>query len=68
MLVKQNPHDFGTYLNVNCSFDPDDKAAVEYAFRCEREFPRNWDDDARAYLDSEGKRRGERKTNRKEVK
>ena len=48
--VKSNPHDFGTYFSVSCSYDPNDEAAVEYAFRCERELPKEWDEEAQAEL------------------
>lgn len=48
--VQENPHDFGTYLSVNCSFQSDDRQAVEYAYRCEAELPEEWDAQARIEL------------------
>ena len=51
LYVAENPHDFGTYLSVNCEFDPEDERSVAYAFRCEGEgFPQEWDDQARREL------------------
>jgi hypothetical protein len=52
LYIKRNPHDFGTYLSVNCSFDPQDEASVAYAYRCEAELPSQWDQQARAQLDA----------------
>lgn len=43
LSVKSNPHDFGTYLDVVCYYDTDNKAAAQYAFRCEDEAPSRWD-------------------------
>jgi hypothetical protein len=40
--IKSNPHDFGTYLEVVCYFDVDDKEATEYAYRCESDAPTTW--------------------------
>ena len=51
LYVAENPHDFGTYLSVNCEFDPEDERSVAYAFRCEGEgFPQAWDAQARREL------------------
>jgi len=50
LTIKSNPHDFGTYLSVVCKFDPDNKVAVEYAYRCERDGPDEWDEQAQAEL------------------
>ena len=51
LYVAENPHDFGTYLSVNCAFDPLLPESVDYAFRCEGEgFPERWDDRAREDL------------------
>ena len=44
LSIKSNPHDFGTYLEVVCYFDEDNEEAREYAFRCEAESPRTWND------------------------
>ena len=50
LRVKSNPHDFGTYLSVVCEYDPALPAATDYAFRCESDAPREWDDLARKEL------------------
>jgi hypothetical protein len=50
LSTKSHPHDFGTYLTVVCYFDPDDRAAAEYASRCEDEGPTEWDELARQEL------------------
>lgn len=49
-VVRSCPHDFGSYLDVEVVFDGNDKAAAEYAIRCENNGPRNWDAEARAEL------------------
>jgi hypothetical protein len=43
LYVKSNPHDFGSYLEVECYFDDDNQASMDYAFRCEGEMPEWWD-------------------------
>ena len=55
LYIKQNPHDFGTYLSVECMFmwDPADEEAEytvsqDYAFAIEEDYKRvlqNWDSD-----------------------
>ena len=51
LYVASNPHDFGTYLSVNCEYDEEDEATVEYAYRCEgEESPDLWDEQARREL------------------
>ena len=44
------PHDFGTYYEVTCWFDPENDESVKYAFDCEGKGPTNWDDKAREEL------------------
>ncbi len=44
LRVASHPHDFGTYYEVECKFDPDVKLAVEYAFKLEAESPETWDE------------------------
>ena len=44
LYMKSNSHDFGTYHEVECKFDPDIPAAVDYAFKCESESPQTWDE------------------------
>jgi hypothetical protein len=50
LYVKNNPHDFGSYLSVECSYDDGDEEGMEYAFQCEGEYPEHWDDQARQEL------------------
>lgn len=50
LSVKSHPHDFGTYLTVVCFFNPDDKAASDYAQKCESDCPTEWDEEARKEL------------------
>jgi hypothetical protein len=45
LAVKSNPHDFGSYLEVVCYFEDTDEEARHYAFLCESEAPRTWQDD-----------------------
>ena len=40
--VMSNHHEFGDYLDVVVSYDPQVPGALEYAFRVEREAPRRW--------------------------
>ena len=44
LRVKGNPHDFGTYYEVVCDYDPDDETSAEYAFKCEGESPLTWEE------------------------
>ena len=48
--VKSNPHDFGTYLEVQVRFDDDDEHQTHWAFMIENDLPEAWDDQARAEL------------------
>ncbi len=43
LFIKGNRHDFGSYYEVNVEFDPNDKAAADYAYRVESEAPRTWE-------------------------
>lgn len=45
LAIKSFPHDFGTYLEVVCYYDDENEEAARYAYRCETEAPRTWDDD-----------------------
>lgn len=40
-MVSQ-PHDFGLYWEVVVEFDPNDRAAREYAARCDAQAPTTW--------------------------
>ena len=46
LRVKSCPHDFGTYLDVVVGYATEDEEAAEYAYLCESEGPRTWDDSA----------------------
>jgi hypothetical protein len=50
LIVKSHLHDFGTYLSVACIFDPANRAAIEYAYRCESNSPEEWDRKAKVEL------------------
>lgn len=41
--------DYG-YYEVACSFEPNNRAAIDYAFKCESEAPAKWDEMAKQYL------------------
>jgi hypothetical protein len=45
LKVKSNPHDWGSYLSVVVSFHDTDEEARNYAYLCESEAPRTWQDD-----------------------
>lgn len=44
------PHDFGSYYELKFSFDDENEAAVNYAFKVEESFPDKWDSQARDFL------------------
>lgn len=44
--IQSNPHDFGTYLSVICSFNDDDEIGAEYAYNVENNTPELWDEQA----------------------
>lgn len=50
LVVKSNPHDFGTYLEVVCRYDSASGKALKYALKCESEGPREWDEQAMTEL------------------
>jgi hypothetical protein len=43
LRVKGNPHDFGTYYEVECRYDSTNRAAIDYACKVEAGLAR-WDD------------------------
>ena len=45
LKVKSNPHDFGLYYSATVYFDDSDEEARHYAYLCESEAPRTWQDD-----------------------
>ena len=50
LRIKANAHDFGTYHEVVVVYDPEDEAAVKYAWDLEGNTPGRWDDEARKEL------------------
>lgn len=44
LMSKSFPHDFGSYREVVCMYDPNNEAAVEYAFRVEGNAPTKWEE------------------------
>lgn len=52
--VKSFPHDFGTYREVVVYYDASDEAAAKFAFGVENNSPGEWDEEAKAYLESQG--------------
>lgn len=52
--IKSNPHDFGSYLEVQAVFDDEDESQTEWAYTIESELPQAWDDDARNELAAAG--------------
>ena len=45
LMTKAFEHDFGTYYEVVCHFNPEVPKSREYAMRCEDEAPTTWPDD-----------------------
>lgn len=43
-IIKSNPHDFGSYLEVNIKFDDESSDQKEYAYNVERNRPETWND------------------------
>ncbi len=43
LRVKGNPHDFGTYYEVVCSYDDNDELGANYAYHVEEHAPARWD-------------------------
>ena len=51
--ITSNPHDFGTYRDVDIVFNDEDEVASEYAYQVEANLPEYWDDAAKAELKAE---------------
>lgn len=51
--MTSNPHDFGTYRDVDIVFDDENDAACEYAYNIEANIPANWDEEALKELNEE---------------
>lgn len=45
-------HDFGSYNEVVCYFDDTYQAAIDYAFKCEANYPECWDKIAKEELEN----------------
>jgi hypothetical protein len=43
LAIKWFDHDFGAYCEVVCYFNSENRAAVEYAQRCEDDAPATWE-------------------------
>lgn len=43
LIVKSFPHDFGSYWEVCCSFDDEDRVGMSYAYHVEGNSPATWD-------------------------
>lgn len=48
--IKGFPHDFGTYRELVCFFDTEDKEGCEFAFKLEEQLPLEWPEWARKEL------------------
>lgn len=46
LVIRNNPHDFGTYREVACKFEDDNEEAAAYAYKCESDSSTFWDDEA----------------------
>ena len=44
LFIKSNSHDFGTYLEVAVSFNPEDTKERAYAFMVEEKAPGSWEE------------------------
>ena len=53
--IKREEHDFGSYCEVVCYFDTDDRPALDYALKCEGEGPLRWNENG--FLEAEAKAR-----------
>jgi hypothetical protein len=51
--MTSNPHDFGTYRDVDIVFNDENEEAAEYAYRVEANIPANWDEEALKELNAE---------------
>lgn len=50
LVVKSNPHDFGTYHEVAVKYDDSEPEAVDYAMQVESTSIPNWDSHAKLEL------------------
>lgn len=54
LFIKSNPHDFGTYYEVEVKFDPECEEACDWAYLLEASLPERWDSEALAELAANG--------------
>lgn len=54
LVIKSNPHDFGTYLSVCARVNDDNEQATEFAYDIEDELPEFWDTEAIEELNKKG--------------
>lgn len=50
LRISRNPHDFGSYFDVEVRFNPDSVEAVDWAFAVEDGLPARWDELAQQEL------------------
>jgi hypothetical protein len=50
IVIKSEPHDFGSYIEVCAKFDMNDEKAVEIAFWIENNTPTEWDNESKIKL------------------
>ena len=48
--ITSNPHDFGTYRDVDIVFNDENETASDYAYRVEANLPEFWDEEAKVEL------------------
>ena len=65
LFIKSNPHDFGTYSEVECEFDSDNEEAVNYAYKCEGNLPESWEELEGEYI-IQGQKKQEEESKEKE--
>lgn len=52
LFIKSNPHDFGSYLSVECEYPEGDEEGLAYALKAEgAEGLDKWDEEARKELE-----------------
>lgn len=50
IIMKTNPHDFGTYYSMAITFDEENEVGSEWAYNVDNNIPANWDAEALAEL------------------
>lgn len=44
LKMREFPHDLGAYIEVIVEYDVSDPMSIDYAYRCESDGPRSWND------------------------